>query len=441
MIQTEVKSLGNNEHQVNVVIAQSEYDRIYSEQMKKLSMQAKLPGFRPGKTPNDVIKKQFGPKIHEDTISELVQSNYVAAIESSGLIPAVQPHLDIPATQPSEGFEFTMKVTTRPDVKLSALNKLKFDETTVEMGDEDIDQVIERLQKSQVKFEVETERAAENGDQLHIDFVGSIDNEEFEGGKGEDVPLVLGEGRFIPGFEEQLLGKKAGEDLTINVDFPADYQATHLAGKAASFATNVKSVGKPVTAENDDELAKMLGFEDAAALRDDARSRLTEESDNASYQSTRLAALDALVDANPIDLPEALVEQDIRETTQRVLQNMKQQGVDLTPEMMDDDAFKAEVRERSERGLKLSILLQQVRELSELDVDDDELDAEIDRQSTQYPEEQREQFKAWIKGQQEQVASMKDALLERKCVLYIVEQAKTKAVSKPLSEWQAEQEQ
>ena len=440
MITTEVKSLGTNEHQVHVTVPQGEYDRIYSEQMKKLTMQAKLPGFRPGKTPTHVIKKQFGAKLHEDTVSELIQAHYIAAVESSGLNPAVQPMLDVPAAQPDEGFEFTMKVTTWPEVKLGELSKLTFEETTVNVEAADIDQVIERLMKSQVKFDIEAERASENGDQLHIDFVGSIDGEEFDGGKGEDVPLVLGEGRFIPGFEEQLIGKKAGEDVTIEVSFPADYQAAHLAGKDAVFATNVKSVGKPVTAEDEDGLAKMVGFDDGSALRADAQTRLTEEAEQASFSTTREAALDALIAANAMELPESLVQQDMQETTKRVMQNMKQQGVETPADMLQDEEFLKEVRARSERGLKLSILLQQVRELSDLAVDDAELDAEIDRQSQQYPEEQRDQFKVWMKSQQEQIASMKDGLLERKCVQYIAQEAKTTAVSKPLSEWQAEQQ-
>lgn len=441
MIQTEVKELGAHEYQVHVVVPQGEYDRIYQEQLLKLARQAKLPGFRPGKTPPMHLKQQFGPKLHEDTVSELVQTHYVAAIESSGLIPAVQPMLDIPTVQPDSGFEFTMQVTTWPTVDLVDLSSLAFEATTVEAGEADVDAVIVRLMKSQVTFDIEAERKAEKGDQLHIDFVGSIDGEEFEGGKGEDVPLVLGEGRFIPGFEEQLIGTAAGDEVTIEVTFPADYQAAHLAGKAASFATVVKSVGKPQQAEDEDELAKMVNFDDAAALRADAQRRLNEEAEQGSYSSTRDAALDALLAAHKITLPEALVEQDIRETTQRVLQNMKQQGMEAPADMLKDEAFKAEVRTRSERGLKLSVLLQKVREDASLSIDDLELNKELDRQSQQYPEEQREQFKSWIREQKEQMASVREGLLERKCIDYIVSQAKTTPVTKPLSEWQEEQEQ
>ncbi|WP_167632443.1 trigger factor [Mariprofundus ferrooxydans] len=441
MIQTEVKTLAPNEYQVHVTVEQGEYDRIYAMLVNKLSMQAKLPGFRPGKTPSHVLKKQFGPKLHEDTVSELIQTHYVTAIEKSGLIPAVQPLLDVPAAQPSSGFEFTMKVTTWPDVEIKPLSGLAFDETTVSVEDADVQAVIDRLQKSQVKFEIEAGRAAETGDQLHIDFCGSIDGEEFEGGKGEDVPLVLGEGRFIPGFEDQLLGKVAGDDVTIEVTFPADYQAAHLAGKAASFATTVKSVGKPVVAEDEDALAVMLGFEDAAALRADAVARLQDEANEASFSSTRESALDALLAANDMVLPEALIEEDMRATTRRVLENMKQQGMQPDPAMLDNDEFRTEIRTRSERGLKLSVLLQKVRADADLNVSEAEIEAEIDRQSLQYPEEQRVQFKAWVHGQDEQMGAIRERLLERACVQHIIDQAKTSGVSKPLSVWQQEQEQ
>ncbi|MDQ6998868.1 MAG: trigger factor [Mariprofundus sp.] len=441
MIKTDVKELATHEYEVHVTVVQSEYDRVYADQMKKLTSQAKLPGFRPGKTPAHVIKKQFGPKIHEETVSALIQSHYVTAIESSGLKPAVQPMIDIPSVQSAEGFEFTMKVATWPEVELADVSKLAFNETTVTVENADIEQVIERLMKSQVKFEIEAERASENGDQLHIDFVGSIDGEAFDGGKGEDVPLVLGEARFIPGFEEQLIGKKAGDDVDVTVSFPEDYQAAHLAGKAAEFATHIKSVGKPITATNEDELAALVGFEDGAALNADAQKRLAEEAEQASYSTTRDAALDALIAANAMELPEPLIAQDMQESAKRVLANMKEQGMETPEEMLKDEAFIQEIRNRSERGLKLSILLQQVREKADLNVDDAELEAEMDRQSQQYPEVQRDQFKAWIKSQKEQVASMQDALLERKCIAYLVEKATTTAANTSLSDWQAEQAQ
>ncbi len=440
MIKTEVKKLGDHEHEVQVSLPQSEYDRIYADQVNKLARQAKLPGFRPGKTPMDMVTKQFGPKLHEDTVSQLLQEHYVAAIEASGLTPAVQPQLDLPAIQPAGHFAFTLKVVTWPTVEVKDLKKLKFDETEVTVEESDVQSVIDRLQASQVRYEIEEGRAAEKGDQLHIDFVGFIDGEAFEGGRGEDVPLVLGEGRFIPGFEDQLIGKKAGEECTVEVTFPEEYQAKHLAGKEAKFETVVKSVGKAVNAEGEDELAKMLGFDDAATMRADVKQRLEQEAAEGGFQSTRDAALDALLEANEVTLPEQLVEADARETAKRVAQNLRQQGIDPTDDMFNDEAFKQEVRARSERGLKLSVLLQSVRDDAKVEADDAEVNAQIERMSEQYPAEQRQQFVAWVKSQPEQLGSVRENLIERKCVEYIVSQAKTKKVTKALSAWQEEQD-
>ncbi|MDT8376611.1 MAG: trigger factor [Mariprofundaceae bacterium] len=439
MIKTKVKKLADNEHQVSVQIAQSEYDRVHGEQTRKLAGSVKLPGFRKGNMPIDMLKKQFGAKLHEDTISELLQAHYVAAIESSGLTPAAQPELDIPAIQPDSGFEFTMKVVTWPEAKVKPLSRLKFETTAVEVTDTDIQTVIDRLMESQVKYEVEDGRVAGKGDQVSIDFVGFINDEPFEGGRGEDTPLVLGAGQFIPGFEEQLIGSKAGDNCTIEVTFPENYQAAHLAGKQARFETQVKSVAKSVKAGDQDDLAVMVGFDDAAALVADVRLRLTEQAVGAALQSTREAAFDALLAANEISLPERLIEDDIKATTQRVVQNMQQQGMEVTGEMLKDEAFRSEVRARSEKGLKLSVLMQAIRDQAGIEVTDSEVDAELEKMAAQYPEEQKEQFIVWIKSQKEQLASVRERLLEGKCVEYIVSQAKTKQVSKTLTQWQEEQ--
>jgi len=440
MIQTNVKELGANEHEVHVHLPKAEYDRIYALQIEKLARQAKLPGFRPGKTPTQMIQKQFGGKLHEDTVSEIVQSYYVQAIESSGLVPAIQPQLDVPAVQPDSGFAFTLKVTTWPQVELKDVSKLAFDVTEVSVEESDIQSVVDRLTESQVRYELDESRVAESGDQLHIDFTGYVDGEAFQGGAGENVALVLGEGRFIPGFEDQLIGKKAGEECAVEVTFPADYQATHLAGKPARFETVVRSVGKAVKAKDEDDLAKMLGFDDAAAFRADVKTRLEQEAAQAAQAATREASLAALLEVNPVELPEALLAEDMRETTRRVMQNMQSQGVQVTREMFEDEEFKNEVRSRSEKGLRLSVLLQAVRKLADVSVDDAEIDAEIDVQAAQYPAEQQVQYRAWIRGQKEQLDAVRETLMERKCIAYLVSKAKTKAVSKSLSAWQAEQE-
>ncbi|OIO66545.1 MAG: trigger factor [Zetaproteobacteria bacterium CG_4_9_14_3_um_filter_49_83] len=440
MIQTQVKQTGSNEHQVEVKLPKSEYDRIYNEQLAALSRSAKLPGFRPGKTPMQVIKQQFGPKLHDDTVSQLLQTHYIGAIDASGLKPAIQPELDIPAIQPVEHFVFNLNVVTWPEVELSPLAKLEFEQTTVNVENSDIDSVVERLMDSQVKYEEEDGRVAELGDQVTIDFVGFIGDEAFEGGRGEDTPLVLGAGQFIPGFEDQLVGAKAGDHVTVNVTFPSPYQAAHLAGKDARFETDVKLVAKAVKPENEDKLAELLGFENAISLRQDARERLGLEAKDASASVTRDAAFDALLAANDVTISERMIEQDSRAMISRVMQNMQRQGADVGPEMFADEAFQKEVREKSERGLKLSVLIQAVRTLSGVEVSEEEIDAELARVSVQYPAEQRGQFIQWVKSDKEQIANVKERLLEAKCIDHVVAEAKTSKVEITLSQWQKERD-
>jgi len=440
MIQTEVKKLGENEFDVEVRLAKSEYDRVYAEEKGKIAGQVKLPGFRPGKTPGHVIEKQFGPKIHEDTVSQLLQQHYVAAIESSKLTPAIQPELSLPKVQPDDAFVFTLKVSSWPEVSLADLSKLKFNETEVTVDDKDIASVLERLYKSQVSYEVKEDRAAEKGDQLHLDFEGFIGDEAFDGGKGEDVALVLGESRFIPGFEDQLLGKKSGETCTIEVSFPDDYAAPNLAGKQARFETVVKSVGEATKAKDDESLAKMLNFDDAKAMMEDVRQGLEKEAVKASQDTNRESALDALIAAHEMTFPEGLIAEDMKATTARVIQNMKQQGMDATDEMLKDDAFKAEVRTRSIRGLQLSILLQNVRKDFDISLTDEEIDAGVDEAVLAYPENMRGDYAKYIRDNQEQMDGLKAGMLEQKCIDYVVSQAKTKKVTKTLAAWQKEKD-
>ncbi|MDQ7004247.1 MAG: trigger factor [Ghiorsea sp.] len=440
MIQTEVKKLGDNEHEVEVRLPKSEYDRVYTEEKSKLISQVKLPGFRPGKTPGHVIETQFGPKIHEDTVSQLLQQHYVAAIESSKLIPAIQPELSLPKVQPDDAFLFTLKVSSWPEVTLTDVGELSFDEIEVTVDDEDIAAVLERLYKSQVSYEIKEERAAEKGDQLHLDFEGFIGDEAFDGGKGEDVALVLGEGRFIPGFEEQLIGKKAGETCTVEISFPEDYQAPNLAGKAARFETTVKSVGEATKAQDDESLAKLLNFDDANALMEDIRQGLEKEATQASKGATRESALDALIEAHELTFPEGLIVEDMKATASRVVQNMKQQGMDATEDMLNDEAFKAEVRVRSIRGLNLSAVLQAVRKDFDILLTAEEIDAGVDEVVTAYPEHMRDDYAKYIRDNEEQMAALKDRMLEQKCIDHVVSKGKVTKVTQTLAAWQKEQD-
>jgi trigger factor len=440
MIRTEVRKLGNDEHAIHVQVSQEEYDRIYAAQVDKLISKLKLPGFRPGKTPRSVVEKQFGSQAHEDTVSELVQAHYADAIEQSGLMPALQPHLEIPSIQPATGFSFTLKVVTWPEIKLVPLDKIKVEVTDVEVTEADVQSVIDRLMTTQVRYEEKAGRAAVNGDRLSIDFTGFIGDEPFEGGHGEGVELVIGAGQFIPGFEEGLTGAKAGEQRSLDVTFPENYQHKPLAGKATRFEVLVKEVAAAEKPENEEELAKLVNLSSAAALREDIRMRLGQEAADASYTSRRDALFDAMIAAHDIKLPEPMVQQEVQQSRQRVARSMQQQGMEVQAEILDAPEFQEELRKRAVHSLSVALLLNAVREQSKIEVSGDEVDAELDHQAQKYPEDQHDAFRNWMKGQKEQMAALRDKLLEKKCVACIMEQVKTKPVRMSLDEWQARQD-
>jgi len=436
MIQTEVKELGADVHAVNVQVPQSEYDRVYAGQISKLQSKLKLPGFRPGKTPPAVVKKQFGARAHEDTVSELVQNHYAEALEKSGLTPAIQPELELPAIQPATGFRFTLRVVTWPKVKLKPLSGLSIEKTEVEVTDADIQAVVDRLMGSQVHYEIAGGRKAEKGDELTIDFTGFVNDEPFDGGRGENVKLALGGDQFIPGFEEGLAGAVAGGKYTLHVTFPEDYQHRMLAGRAARFEVQVKSVGMPSKASDEEELAGMMNFPNREAMREDIQSRLAHEAEQAAFEASRNAAFEALLEAHDISLPETMVRQDMRKTSQRMARSMKEQGVEARPDMFEDEILQDEIRQGSERSLKISLLLNAVREQQGIDVNDDDAETELERQAAQYPGDRQDAFKSWMHGQEENMAKLRDNLLEKKCVGCIMEQAKTKTALMSLREWQ-----
>ncbi len=439
MIQTEVKKLGTDEHAVNVQIAQIEYDRVYATHLNKLQTKLKLPGFRPGKTPKGVIEKKFGVKAHEDTMSELVQNYFVEAIEKSGLTPAIQPELDFPAVQPSTGFHFTLKVVTWPEVKLKKLSKLSIVETTVEIAETDIQSVIDHLMESQVRYEIEEGRKAAKNDEVTMNFTGFVGNKVFEGGHGEDAKLVLGSGRFIPGFEDQLEGAQAGEDRSLSVTFPDDYQNKSLAGKAARFEVHVKDIGVSVKASDEDDLAGMLNFDNAKSLYEDVRNRLVSEAEQAQFEMNRTAAFDALLSTNKVDIPEMMLQQDMQQTRSRLSKSMHQQGMDFDRSMFDTPEYEEILRKGSERRLAISLLLNAVHADHEISVSDTDVEAELDHQAEQYPEDQHDAFTDWMLSQKEKMAELRDKLLEKKCVKCMMEQAKTKATRMTLEEWQQKQ--
>jgi len=441
MIQTEVKSHGANEHDVHVRIPRAEYDRVYAAELQKIASRARLPGFRPGKTPKHVIAQKFSEQIMEDTAMALVQKHYIEALEKSGLSPAIQPEIDMDGQADASGFAFTIRVVTWPKPELKKLSDLSITQTRINVSDADIQGVIDRLMESEVRYDASDDAVAADGDEVTVDYTGYLDDVPFEGGKAEDARVVIGSGKLLPDLEQGLLGVRAGDTRSIDVHFPDDYGHAALAGKSTRFDVMVKRVGKPVRAADEGELAGMVGFDNADALREDIRMRLHREAEEAAYEATRQAVFDALLAANEVEIPDAMIRRDMTEMRKRMTRDMQARGMEASPEMFADPGLVERMRSTSEENLRIAVLLQAVRRQGDIDVDDDDISAEIERLAAEYPDEQHEKFVAWMRGNREQMDALKDRLLEKKVVEFIISQAKVKKVSKSLDTWQAEQSQ
>ena len=282
--------------------------------LQNLSRTARLNGFRPGKAPLKVIRQQFGPQVHREVIGELLQSSFAEAVSAKQLSPAGNPRIEPQSMDEGQDLRYVATFEVFPDVALQPMDTLELERVTAEVTESDIDAMIERLRKQQMKYSPVT-RAAASGDKVTIDFLGKIDGVEFAGGKGENIGIVLGEARMLPELEQGLIGAAPGDHRDISVNFPADYRATELAGKMAVFSTDVKTVEEPVLPEIDEEFCKSFGVTEGGIpkLREDVASNMRRELEQNLRARNKTAVMEKLYLANPIDVPNAMVESQIRD--------------------------------------------------------------------------------------------------------------------------------
>lgn len=282
--------------------------------LKNLSRTARLNGFRPGKAPIKVIRQQFGVQVHREVIGELLQSSFTEAVTEQQLSPAGNPRIEPQSMDEGQDLKYVATFEIFPEVALQPFDSLEIERVTAEVTESDIDAMIERLRKQQMNYSPVT-RAAASGDKVSIDFVGTIGGVEFAGGKGENIAIVLGEGRMLPQLEQGLVGAAAGEHRDIEVNFPADYRATELAGKLAAFSTEIKTVEEPSLPEVDDEFCKSFGVTEGgtAKLREDVAANMRRELEQNLRNRNKTTVMERLYQVNPIDVPNALLEAQIRD--------------------------------------------------------------------------------------------------------------------------------
>ncbi len=406
----------------SIVITAKELDKKVDEKLNEAQPNVEMKGFRKGKVPMAMLKKQFGPKVLGEAMQETVDGAMNEHFEKSGDRPAMQPDVKMTNEDWKEGDDVSVALSyeTLPEIPDLEFSKLKLKKMIVKASDKEVDEALTNLASTAKDYKAKRKGSkAKDGDQIVIDFKGMVDNQEFEGGSSEDYPLVLGSNSFIPGFEEQLVGFKVGDKPEVRVTFPEDYNAEHLAGKDAVFSCNVKEVKEAVDAEINDDLAKKFGSDDLTGLKSQISERLEAEYAGASKTVMKRELLDKLDKMVSFDLPPSLVNAEAGQIAHQLWH-------DENPDVKGHDHEKIEPTDEhnklAERRVRLGLLLAELGQKAEVEVTEADMTQAIMQQAKQYPGQERQYFEFIQKNEQMQ-QQIRAPLFEDKVVDYVFENA------------------
>jgi len=428
-MQVSVESTQGLERKLTVTIAAAAFDKEFDSRVHHLAKTQRVDGFRPGKVPTSVVTKRFGASIFQEVAGELMQRNFSEAVMTEKLNLAARPTFEPHTREKGQDFTFTATFEVYPEVTLNALEELSVEKDSAEVTESDLEKMIETLRKQHAEWNA-VEREAANDDQVKLDFEGSIDGEVFEGGKAEGFEIVLGSGRMIPGFEAGILGHAAGSEFTIDVNFPEEYHAEQLKGKAAQFAIKLTKVEEQILPEITPEFVQKFGVENGEldTLKHDIKQNMVRELNQALKNSVKDKVLNALVENNEIEIPKALVEEEIVLLRK---QAMERYGKEMDPENLPE--LPAELfKEQAEKRVKVGFLLGEVIKVNELTVDQEKVTALIESAASAYdnPAEVIEYYK----NNKQMMQNMENVALEEQAVDFIIEKAKVTEVNKSFDE-------
>jgi trigger factor len=393
-------------------------------EVKKVAPQVRMPGFRPGKVPANLIRKMHGPALHSDAFNASVRESVDTLMKEKKLRPALQPKIDLDETyEQGKDAELTVELEVLPEIEAPSIDGLKLERLTVPVTDEALDEALQRLAANQKSYKdaPKTKKAAE-GDQLIIDFVGRVDGEEFEGGKAEGAPLLIGSGRFIPGFEEQLTGLKAGDSKTIKVTFPDDYPAAELKGKDAEFDVTVQKVQVETESKIDDDFAKSLGLESLDKLKELMRTQLEQETAGLTRTQMKRQLLDKLAADYDFEVPQTMVDAEFEQIWQQLQAEIAKEE-DPAAGLKEIEAEKDDYRRIAERRVRLGLLLSEIGQANGVAVTAQEMGMLIQQAAQQYRPEDRERFVEYVRGDAMAQAQLRAPLYEDKVVDFLFDKA------------------
>lgn len=393
-------------------------------EIKKIAPQMKMPGFRPGKVPANLVRKMHGEQLHAQAVNEMIRESVDKVMAENKLRPAMQPKVEL-----GEGYDegkdatLTVELEVLPEVKAPKVDDLAIERLTVPVTDDEVMEAVTRLASANKSYkDAAKSKKAADGDQLIIDFVGRVDGTEFEGGKAEDAALVLGSGMFIPGFEDQLVGVKTGDAKTITVTFPKDYQAEHLAGKDAEFDVTVKQVKVEGEATIDDDFAKNFGLDGLDKLKELMRGQLEQETAGLTRTQMKRALLDQLAAGHDFDVPQGMVDAEFDQIWAQ-LQQEAARSEDPEAMMKEMDAEKDDYRHIAERRVRLGLLLSEIGQANNVNVTSNEMNMLIQQAAQQYRPEDRERFVQYVQSEPMAAAQLRAPLYEDKVVDFLFDKA------------------
>lgn len=417
-MQVSVSKTGGLEHRLTVEVPEEQITAEVRNRLQSLSRTARIDGFRPGKAPLKVVEQRYASRVREEVIGEVMRRSFADAVIKEQLRPAGAPVIDPVASEPGKGLSFTATFEVYPEVSLKPVADLKVTKVVCDLSEGDVDRMIEQLRSQRRTFQ-QVERPAAKGDQVMIDFVGRVDDKEFPGGAATDFELELGSGRFIPGFEDGLIGKAPGQ-YDVPVQFPADYPHQELAGKAAVFAVTLKAVREPVKPALDGEFFRQFGVEDGelSTFRKEVRANMERERDRALQSRRKHGAFDALTDANPMSVPKSLVENEARRLLHQTQQGLMMRGVPRAQvEGMSIQSF----REQAERRVLLGLLIGDIIQKQKLEADPARVRSMLEQLAAGYDDPAA--VVKWYYEDNERLNEIRTAVLEDDVVEWLLTQA------------------
>jgi trigger factor len=420
-----------------VVVPATDLEARVNERLDDLKGKVQLRGFRPGKVPVEHLRRLYGKAAMAEVIEAAVREANSKIVNDHGFKLAIEPKVSLPEEQSAveevitgkSDLAYTVEIEILPPITLTDFKTIKLERPVADVAEAEIDQTLQRIAEQNRPFAAKSE-GAEKGDRVTISFEGKIAGEPFAGGSAEDVPMVLGSGQFIPGFEDHLTGIKAGESRTFDIKFPDDYAAAAVAGKEATFTVTAKAVEAPGSVTMDDDFAKTLGLESLAKLRDGIRDRLQQDYAAASRQKLKRALLDELDERHKFEPPPSLVEQEFANVWATIENDLKREGRTFADEGTTEEKARAEYRGIAERRVRLGLVIAEIGEKNNIKVTDEQLSAAVVEQARRLPGHEKQVWEYYRKNPAA-LATLRAPLFEDKVVDFLVELATV--TEKPMS--------